>query len=132
MNEKPVICIREIKQGDEYNDVVAGWLQKDAFHQAIGIQTDELFAPETDAALIYDENGPLMAARFHRALRIGMQFDPDHAYRTARVAKEVVEWFKELARQGNYKEIIVRPGGKANQFTEKLGFRPFDGKILYP
>ncbi len=131
MREKPVIYVREIKKNDKESDLVRGWLDKDTDHQALGVQFDELFRPGTDAALIYDENGPLMAARFHRALRIGMQFDPEHSYRTAKIAKEVVKWFRELAEAGNYQEIIIRPGGKARMFAEKLGFDAFDGQILH-
>src|SRR5260370_2876666 len=131
MREKPVIYVREIKKNDKESDLVRGWLDKDTDHQALGVQFDELFRPGTDAALIYDENGPLMAARFHRALRIGMQFDPEHSYRTAKIAKEVVKWFREVAEAGNYQEIIIRPGGNARMFAEKLGFDAFDGQILH-
>lgn len=130
MREKPVIYVREVKKDDQHSDLIRGWLEKDPSHQALGIRFDDIFQPNTDMALIYDENGPLMAARFHRALRIGMQFDPEHAYRTAKVGKEVVEWFKELAQAGNYREIIIRPGGKARAFAERLGFDAFDGQIL--
>lgn len=130
MREEPTIYVREIKQGDQYNDAVRQWLEKDAYHQATGLQFEQLFVPGTEAALIYDENGPLMAARFHRALRIGMQFDSEHPYRTAKVAKAVVKWFKELATTGNFKEIIIRPGGPAISFAKKLGFQHFDGQFL--
>lgn len=126
-----MIYIREIKKNDKESELLRQWLEKDAEHQALGIQFDEIFEPGTETALIYDENGPLMAARFHRALRIGMQFDPEHSYRTAKVAKEVVKWFRELAQAGNYQEIIIRPGGKAQIFAERLGFDVFDGQILH-
>ena len=130
MKEEPVIYVREIKKGDEYNQVVASWLDKDDHHRATGRTIDELFSPGTQAALVYDEIGPLMAARFHRALRIAMQFDSEHPYRTAKVAKEVVKWFKELAKAGNFNEIIIRAGGPAIPFAKKLGFDDFDGQFL--
>jgi hypothetical protein len=105
-------------------------LAQDALHQAIGLKVEDIFADETEAVEISDEHGPIMAVRFHRALRVAIQFYPNRRFRIAKVAREVVEWFKKLASDGRFKEIIIRPGGKARKFAKKLGFTPFTGRMI--
>ena len=129
-----MIYIRQFKKTDSDIETIkqriADALAKDDLHRAMGLTVDRIFDENTESVEISDENGPLMAVRFHRALRIAIQFYPNRRFRIAKVAKEVVEWFKSLAKSGLYKEIIIRPGGKARNFANKLGFEPFIGKVV--
>src|SRR5579885_2207377 len=100
-------------------DLVSSWLANDPVHTELGITPADL--DEGEVAIIHDENGPVMAVRFQKALRVAIQFNPKTPYRSAKVAKEVVQWFKDLAKNGKFSEVIIRPGGKAKSFAEKLG-----------
>jgi len=110
--------------------LVADWMSKDSYHADLGIKPEDAFEDGTETALICDEEGPIMVARFHKALRAAVQFNPETRLRNARAGKEVAEWFQQLAKKQGAKEVIIRPGGKAVKFTEKLGFREFTGKVL--
>lgn len=125
-----MIYVKKIQKTDPDARLVAEWLKNDVFHQQIGITEDQIWEPTSEVALICDENGPLMAARFQKALRVAIQFNPKTPYRSAKIAKEVVDWLKEIGRKSGCTEVVVRPGGKAKKFTEKLGFEPFDGKFV--
>jgi len=125
-----VIYVKKIEKTDPESDLVVKWLKNDAFHQQVGITEDQIWEPNSEVALIHDENGPVMAVRFQKALRVAIQFNPETAYRSAKVAKEVVNWFKTLAQKQKCTEIVIRPGGKAENFSEKLGFEPFNGKVM--
>lgn len=115
----------------EDRPLVSKWFDADPVHSKSNLSVDDIFEDGTEAALISDEDGvPVLAIRLHKALRIGIQFNPETPYKTAKVAKEVVEWFKVLAKEAGCKEVIIRPGGKAVRFSEKLGFLPFIGKYL--
>lgn len=107
------------------------WLEKDEFHTAAGITLDDLFKSGTKAIMACDDKeNPLIAIRAHLALRIAMQFNPDSPYRTAKVAKQVVEDLQKTAQDYGALEVIILPGGKAWNFAEKLGFRPFNGLYI--
>lgn len=125
-----MILITSVTKNDEDAAKIREWLAKDAVHQANGITEDDIFAEDTETIMIHDGSGPLMAVRLHRALRVAIQFAPNSRIRTAKVGSEVVEWFKSLAQAGKFKEIIVRPGGKADKFAEKLGFKSFIGRFI--
>ena len=125
-----MIYVKKLTRNDPDVAQVEQWLKEDEFHQQQGLKIDDLFAPNTEAALIYDEQGPIQAVRFHKALRAASQFNPRAKLRNARVGHEVAEWFKKLAKESGCNEVIIRPGGKAVRFTEKLGFLPFIGKFL--
>jgi len=125
-----MIFVKKIQKTDPEASLVAEWLKNDAFHQQVGITEDQIWEPNSQVALIYDENGPVMAARFQKALRVAVQFNPKTPLRNAKVGAEVRDWFKEIGRKNGCTEVIVKPGGKAKKFTEKLGFEPFDGKFV--
>lgn len=125
-----MIYVKTVKATDPEAEMIADWLANDPDHQKSGITMEEVFAEGTEAALIYDENGPIMAARFHKALRVAVQFNPKTRLRNARAGKEVAEWFRQLAVGTKCKEVIVRPGGKARKFVKKLGFKSFIGRFL--
>lgn len=125
-----MIYVKKITKTDPEAATVAEWLAKDAAHQALGIKPEDIFEDGTETALISDENGPIIAIRFHRALRVAMQFKPESRLRIARVGVEVVDWIKQVAKAGGEKEVIIRPGGKAVKFAKKRGFLDFVGKYL--
>jgi len=125
-----VIYVKKLQKTDPEADLVAEWLKNDAFHQQIGITMDEVFDPNSEVALIFDENGPVMAVRFQQALRVAIQFNPDTPYRSAKIAREVVQWFKDLAKKSGKTEVVIRAGGKAEKFAEKLGFKEFLGQFI--
>jgi hypothetical protein len=125
-----VIYVKKLTRTDPDVAEVEKWLAEDEFHQVQGITIDDLFAPNTEAAIIYDERGPIQAVRFSRALRAASQFNPNARLRNARAGAEVAKWFQTLAKDSSCTEVIIRPGGKAVRFTEKLGFLPFIGKYL--
>lgn len=106
------------------------WVEMDAVHKAIGITFADLVKKGTEAWLISDDKGPVIFLRGHLAFRVAMQFDVRNAYRTAKIAEEVVERLNEIAKEKNAIEVIIRPGGKAVSFSEKLGFMDFNGKFL--
>jgi hypothetical protein len=106
------------------------WCAKDPVHSANGITWADVTEKDTEAAVVYDEQGPISIVRFHKALRVAMQFNPDASYRVAKTADETVDWFGVLARSMGMKEVIIRPGGKAVRFAEKLGFKDFIGKFI--
>lgn len=125
-----MIYVQKLEKDSKETEFVRRWWEKDEFHQKSGVKFDELFADGTEAALVHDEQGPLIALRVHRSLRVAMQFRPESRIRIAKIGTEVVTWLKKLAKEGNMKEIIIRPGGKAENFSKKLGFLDFVGKIL--
>lgn len=125
-----MILVKTIKATDPDAKMVAEWLANDADHQKSGLTIDDLFAENTETALIYDEEGPIMAARFHKALRVGVQFNPKTRLRNARAGAEVADWFRQIATASKCKEVIVRPGGKARKFVKKLGFKSFIGRFI--
>lgn len=103
-------------------------LAKDETHKALGLSWGD--ATDGSLYLVYDQQGPLMFVRLHKALRAAVQFDPDAKYRSARAGSKVKEWLAGKAREIGATEVIVRPGGKAARFTERLGFWPFVGKFF--
>ena len=103
-------------------------LAKDEVHQKLGIKFSDL--EKGDSYLVSDEHGPLMFVRLQNALRVAIQFNPDVPLRSARAAKQVVNWFTGMARGRKATEVIIRPGGEAVQFADRLGFLPFDGKYI--
>jgi hypothetical protein len=125
-----MIYVRKVSKTDPEAEIAKEWLANDPEHQKLGIQPEDVFEDGTELALIYDEQGPIMAARFHRALRAAVQFNPQTRLRNARAGKEVAEWFQKIASESGCKEVIVRPGGRAKRFTERLGFSDFIGKVL--
>lgn len=105
-------------------------LSKDELHKSLGISFSDLEKDNTDSFLISDESGPLMTVRLHNALRVAVQFNPDVTYRSAKAAREVFDWFQGIARERKCNEVIIRPGGGAVQFADKLGFLAFEGKYI--
>ena len=125
-----MISAKKIEKTDPEASLVAEWLKNDAFHQQAGISEEEIWEPNSEVALISDERGPIMAVRFQTAVRVAIQFNPETPYRNAKAGRAVVAWFEKLARQKKATEVIIRPGGKAEKFSEKLGFRSFLGKFI--
>ena len=121
-----LISLRLVTPEDE--SLFNTWRDQDETHVTLGLEFSDLIAPGGSAYLISDESGPLIFMRVWKALRFGMQFDPSASYRTASVAHEVVCKMEEMARNEEASEIIIRPGGKATKFAEKLGFQEFYGK----
>jgi len=109
--------------------LVANWLANDSEHQKLGITVEDFFEPNTEAALIFDDDGPLMVFRVHKALRVAIQFNPETRLRSARVMEEVVNWMKQLAVEGKAKEVIIRPGGRAEKLSRRW-FQDFVGKYV--
>lgn len=103
-------------------------LSKDKTHQSLGVTFKDL--SDGDSYLVSDERGPLMFVRLQNALRVAIQFNPDTPLRSARAAKQVVNWFSDIARGRKAKEVIIRPGGGAVKFSDKLGFKDFVGKYI--
>ena len=125
-----MIRVKTVKKTDPEVEMIADWLANDPDHQKSGIKIEDVFEENTETALIYDEEGPIMIVRFHKALRAAIQFNPKTRLRNARAGKEVVEWFRQLAVAAKCKEIIVRPGGKARKFAKRLGFKSFIGRFI--
>lgn len=125
-----MIYVKKLTKDCPDSPMLEDWIRRDPVHSVNGVKLADVFEDGTEAALICDEHGPLMAVRFHRALRVAMQFRPDSGYRIAKVGKEVTAWLQKLAGESNCKEVIIRPGGKADRFTEKLGFKNFIGRFL--
>jgi anthranilate/para-aminobenzoate synthase component II len=119
-----------VRKFDKEKDlpVVSEWLANDPEHQALGITINDFLEDGTEIAMVYDDNGPLMAIRFHKALRAAVQFNPKTRLRNARVIKEVADWITELAKENDMKEVIVRPGPKpAKLIKNKCKFQDFNG-----
>lgn len=117
---------RPVEPADEtfFNECLA----KDEIHQSLGITFKDL--SDGDSYLVSDEHGPLMFVRLQNALRVAIQFNPDTPLRSARAAQKVVDWFSGMARGRKAKEVIIRPGGGAVRFADKLGFSDFQGKFI--
>ena len=123
-----MISVKKYEESDR--EWLQGLLDKDEFHKANELTMADALAPGTTGIVIADETGPLMFVRCHTALRVGFQFDAEHSYRTAKVAREVVEWMKGVTAGIGATELIAVPGGKAVNFVEKLGFEDFNGKCI--
>ena len=120
------IFFRPVTPEDE--PLVSDWLARDPVHKAAGLTWKDVVAPNTYAEIVTDSDGIVLEViRYHIALRIALQFNPDEPYRIAKHSKEVVEALKQKTRELNAKELIIRPGGKAVHFAEKLGFEDFTG-----
>lgn len=125
-----MIQLKPLKQGDPEAGLTEEWLANDALHQELGITPEDLYESGTELVMISDEQGPIIAVRFHKALRVAMQFRPNSRIRIAKAGKEVVQKLKELAKAVNCNELIIRPGGRAKNFSRKLGFKQFIGKFI--
>jgi len=123
-----MIYVRKVNKTDPEATLAIEWLKNDEYHQSIGLTPDQIW--DGEVALVYDEDGPIMAVRFQKALRAAVQFNPATRLRNATAGKEVAKWFQKLAADSGCSEVIVRPGGKAVRFTERLGFKDFQGKVL--
>jgi hypothetical protein len=123
-----VIYVRKVNKTDPEAALVVEWLEKDEYHQSIGITPEQIW--DGEVALIYDEDGPIMAVRFQRALRAAVQFNPNAHLRSARAGADVARWFQELAAKQGANEVIVRAGGRAVNFVKRLGFLDFVGQFL--
>lgn len=122
-----MIYVRKLTEEDR--PMVTEWIAADEYHTAMGITTAMVYEPGTEAAIVYDEDGPIQIVRFHRALRAAAQYNPKTRLRCARAGKEVKEWIEQIARENGAKEVIIKPGGRAVKFTEHLGYLPFEGKF---
>lgn len=120
------LIFRPLKSEDE--TMVSEWLEHDPIHKLNGITWADVTAPNTYSEVVLDEDGVVLEIiRYHIALRVAMQFNPDEPYRIAKHSKEVVEALKQKTKELKAKELIIRPGGKAVQFADKLGFVDFVG-----
>lgn len=120
-----LICRKLVPEDEE---LVSKWLEQDEVHKAAGIKWEDVIAPDTVAEIISDEDGVILTiVRYHIALRAAMQFNPDATYRIAKHGKELKLLLEDRAKKLKAKEVIIRPGGKAIRFTEKLGFKDFSG-----
>lgn len=124
-----MLNIRPITPEDE--PLVSKWLEEDEIHRAIGIKWQDVIAPGTVANVVTDEHGVILTVvRYHLALRAAMQFNPEASYRIAKHGNELREMLRKSAEFVGAIEIIIRPGGDAVRFTEKLGFADFSGKYI--
>lgn len=123
-----MIYVKKITKDSPEAALAIEWLQNDEYHQSIGLKPEQIW--DGEVALVYDEDGPIMAVRFQKALRAAVQFNPGTRLRNAKAGVEVAEWFQQLAADTGCSEVIVRPGGKAIRFVERLGFKDFVGKVL--
>jgi gamma-glutamyl-gamma-aminobutyrate hydrolase PuuD len=123
-----LIC-RPVVPEDE--SLVSKWLEQDEVHKANGIKWQDVTAPGTYAEIVMDEDGIILTViRYHAAIRVAMQFNPDATYRVAKHSHEIVDMLKQRARGIGAKEVIIRPGGKAVRFADKLGFVEFTGSKI--
>lgn len=125
-----MIYVKKLEKDGPESSMISEWISKDSVHSANGITIDDVFEDDTEAALICDEQGPLIVARFHKSLRVAMQFRPEARLRIAKIGPEVTRWLQSVAKESKCKEVIIRPGGKADRFTAKLGFKEFIGRFL--
>lgn len=124
-----MISVKQVFKDSPEAKLVEEWLTKDELHQSLGLTMEDVFEYGY-IDLISDEQGPLIAVRTHLALRAAMQFRPESRLRIARIGAEVVNWMKKEAEEAKCAEVVIRPGGAAQKFAEKLGFREFIGKYL--
>lgn len=121
--------IRELTIEDK--PMVEDWLSHDEVHRKLGLKWEDVVAEDSESFLIStDDDKPLMVLRTQLALRAAIQFSPDRPYACAKYANEVINFMKNRCKEVGAKEIIIRPGGKAIHFAEKLGFKEFIGKFL--
>lgn len=121
--------VRRLTDADE--PLVTSWLEQDELHQQLGLSFKNVVEPGTEAYLVCDDAGvPFITLRLSLALRVGMQFDPGSPFKSAKYAPEVIDWMKRAGALAGAKELIIRPGGKAVNFSTKLGFEDFIGKYM--
>lgn len=113
---------KQINDTPEDRATVQAWLDKDELHQQLGLKVDMLFAPGTESYFVMDDEQPLMAVRFWKAMRFGIQFNPDSPYKSAKAANWVMAQMEEWAYKLGYAELMCIPGGRAVKFAERLGF----------
>lgn len=123
-----MIRVQKVTKTDPEAALVVEWLLKDEYHKSLGLKPEQIW--DGEVALVHDEEGPIMAVRFQKALRAAVQFNPETRLRNARAGIEVAAWFQELAGKQGCKEVIVRAGGKAVNFVKRLGFMDFIGQYL--
>lgn len=123
-----MISVRKVNSTDAEAAFIEEWLANDPEHQKIGIKPKDIW--DGEVALIYDEEGPIMAVRFQKALRVAIQFNPNTRLRNARAGHEVTNWFKKIAAESGCKEVVIRAGGKAVNFAKRLGFMDFLGQFI--
>jgi hypothetical protein len=124
-----MIVIRPLSPDDK--ELVSKWLSQDEVHSANNIKWEDVTAPGTYAEIVSDEDGVILTVvRYHAALRVAIQFNPEATYRIAKNSKDIVVMLKQRARNIGAKEVIIRPGGKAIRFADKLGFIDFTGSKI--
>lgn len=123
------VTFRRVTEADE--PWISDWIARDPTHVAAGITFKDVMEEGTEAFVISDPSGfPLMVARYHLAFRVAMQFNPEAKFRVAKYAPEVMRGLQEEAKNRGANEIMIRPGGAARSFSERLGFKEFIGKFI--
>lgn len=123
-----MIRVKKITKDSPEAELAAEWLKNDEYHQSIGLTAEQIW--DGEVALVYDEEGPIMAIRFQKALRAAVQFNPATRLRNARAGTEVTKWLQQVAVGAGCKEVVVRAGGRAKNFVERLGFQEFIGQYI--
>lgn len=115
----------------EDEPLVSLWLEQDETHRALGLKWEDVIAPGTYAEIVSDENDVILyVIRYHLALRAAVQFNPDTPYRNAKHGVELRELLQKHAREQDAIEVIIRPGGGAIRFADKLQFKDFLGSKI--
>lgn len=123
-----MISVKKITKDSPEAALAVEWLKNDEYHQGIGLKPEQIW--DGEVALVYDDEGPIMAIRFQKALRAAVQFNPNTRLRNARAGTEVTRWLQQVAVGAGCQEVVVRAGGRAVQFVNKLGFEDFTGQYL--
>ena len=123
------IRVRPLKLEDR--EMFETWCAQDRVHTAAGITWADVTAPNSEAYVIYDKEGPIQIVRFQRALRVAIQFNLGAKDRNVETADYVTDWFKSVAKNAGMTEVIVKPGSSgASRLAERVGFTDFSGKVL--
>lgn len=103
-----MLHVKKLEKADPDSAVVEKWLAANAEFQKLGVEPSAaMFENDTELALICDDAGPILAVRFHRALRVIAQANPEAAERVEAAQKEVDTWVRRLAAESKCKEVAV-------------------------
>ena len=123
-----MLITRPLELTDE--PFVSDLLERDPVHKENGLKWQDVIASGTVAEVVSDESGNILAViRYHLALRAAFQFT-DETYKIAKHGTELKELLQARAKKVGATEVVIRPGGKAVPFADKLGFIDFTGSKI--
>lgn len=108
----------------EDEKIIQGWINNDPDH--IGKTSSDFFTQRerAECSMLWDAEGPLMAIKLEKALRVHIQFDCEGRLRTAKGLIEGFNFLVDKARECGYNQVIFESKSQnlINFCKKRFGF----------